>query len=102
MAEAARQGDRFEVVRLDVEFHRCLWKIADHKLLLQTLEGFILKISMYLSVQTHLYTDLNAGIADHQLLLGAIRDKDEILALSILTKHIQDALNDVVEYAHKN
>lgn len=102
MAEAARQGDRFQVVRLDVEFHRCLWKIADHKLLLQTLEGFILKISMYLSVQTHLYSDLNAGIADHQLLLGAIRGKDEIEALAILTRHIQDALKDVVDYAHKN
>ena len=102
MTDAARQGDRFKVVRLDVEFHRCLWKIADHKLLLQTLEGFILKISMYLSVQTHLYHDLNAGIADHQLLLSAIRNKDEARALSILTRHFQDAFQDVVDYAHKN
>ncbi len=102
MNEAARLGDRYEVVKLDLDFHRYLWKIADHKLLLQTLEGFILKISMYLSVQTHLYEDLIAGIADHQLLLCAIRDHDEELALSIMSRHIQEALQVVVDYAHKN
>ncbi len=102
MNDAARMGDRFEVVKLDVEFHRRLWKIADHKLLIQTLETFIVKISMYLSVQTHLYEDLIAGIADHQLLLSAIHDKDEALALAILSKHIGDALHVVVDYAHKN
>lgn len=102
MNEAARQGDRSQVVKLDIDFHRYLWKIADHKLLLQTLEAFILKISMYLSVQTHLYEDLIAGIADHELLLCAIRDKDEDLALSILSRHINEALRVVVDYAHKN
>ncbi len=102
MNEAARLGDRYQVVKLDLDFHRCLWKIADHKLLLQTLEAFILKISMYLSVQTHLYEDLIAGIADHQLLLCAIGDKDVETALSIMSRHINVALQVVVDYAHKN
>ncbi len=102
MNEAARLGDRYQVVKLDLDFHRYLWKIADHKLLLQTLEAFILKISMYLSVQTHLYEDLIAGIADHQLLLCAIRDHDEEQALSIMSRHINEALQVVVDYAHKN
>lgn len=102
MNEAAHQGDRSQVVKLDLDFHRYLWRIADHKLLIQTLETFILKISMYLSVQTHLYEDLITGIADHQLLLCAIRDKDEALASSILSRHITEALQVVVDYAHKN
>ncbi len=102
MNEAARLGDRYQVVKLDLDFHRYLWKIADHKLLLQTLEGFILKISMYLSVQTHLYEDLIAGIADHQLLLCAIGDQDLETALSIMSRHINEALQVVVDYAHKN
>jgi len=101
MTDAARQGDLFRVVNLDVEFHRKLWIFADHKLLQQTLEGFILKISMYLSVQTHLYSDLNAGIADHRLLLAAIRDRDEDQAISILTRHISDALQVVLDFAQK-
>jgi DNA-binding GntR family transcriptional regulator len=102
MTDAARRGDLFRVVNLDVEFHRNIWKIADHKLLLQTLEGFILKISMYLSVQTHLYEDLNAGISDHFLLLAAIRDQNESEASSILTRHINDALQIVLDYARMN
>ena len=101
MTDAARQGDLFRVVKLDVEFHRNLWIIADHKLLQQTLEGFVLKISMYLSVQTHLYSDVNAGIADHNLLLAAIRDRNESEALSILTRHITDALQVVLDFAQK-
>ncbi len=101
MTDAARLGDLFRVVNLDVEFHRKLWIIADHRLLQQTLEGFILKISMYLAVQTHLYNDLNTGIADHRLLLAAIRDRNEDEAIAILTRHIGDALQVVLDYAQK-
>jgi GntR family transcriptional regulator, gluconate operon transcriptional repressor len=102
MTGAAQAGDLTRVVRLDVDFHRRLWAIADHKLLQETLEGFILKISMYLSVQTHLYEDLNAGIADHDLLLAALRQRDEAQAVSILTRHINDALQVVLNYARKS
>lgn len=99
MSEAAQRGDLDQVVDLDVEFHRAIWKIADHKLLLQTLEGFILKISMYLSFQTHLYEDLYAGISDHKLLLAAIRAHNEKEASEILKKHINDAIKVLLEFA---
>jgi DNA-binding GntR family transcriptional regulator len=99
MSEAAQRGDLDLVVDLDVDFHREIWKIADHKLLLQTLEGLILKISMYLSFQTHLYEDLYAGISDHKLLLTAIHERKEKAASSILKKHINDAVKVLLDYA---
>jgi len=102
MFEAARSGNLAQVVQLDIDFHRTLWRIAGHRMLQQTLEEYISKISMYLSVQTHLYQDLNLGIADHQLILDAIRDKNEAAAIECLSRHLNDAAQVVLDFAYRH
>jgi DNA-binding GntR family transcriptional regulator len=91
MSEAAKVGDPSMVTKLDFEFHREIWEIADHRLLKEVLEGITTQIRMFLSVHTHLYDDLAVGISDHEALLETLRKRDSKGATEGIRNHLEEA-----------
>ncbi len=98
MFAAANDGDHAKVLELDLEFHRQIWEIADHQRLKSMLKELTTQVRMYIAVQTKIYDDLAAGIADHQILLDAIRDQNEEIGTQTMRKHLQLAADMVTEY----
>lgn len=93
--EAAKEGNPSRVTDLDFQFHTQIWKMADHELLMQVLQGITTQIRMFLAVQTHLYDDLAEGISDHQKLLDALKKQDGETGAKIMKDHLQVA-EDVI------
>lgn len=98
MFTAANNGAHAKVLDLDLEFHRQIWEIADHQRLKNVLKELTTQIRMYIAVQTNIYDDLAAGVADHQILLDSIRDRDEKVGTQTLRKHLQLAADMVSDY----
>ena len=98
MFAAAQDGDHTKVLELDLEFHRQIWEIADHQRLKNMLKELTTQVRMYIAVQTKIYDDLAAGIADHQILMGAIRDQNEEIGTQTMRKHLQLAADMVTDY----
>lgn len=98
MFTAAKDGDHAKVLDLDLEFHRQTWKISDHHRLQNMLEELTTQVRMYIAVQTKIYDDLAAGVADHQILLDTIRDRDVNIGTQTLRKHLQLAADMVSDY----
>jgi GntR family transcriptional regulator of gluconate operon len=101
MFESAKHADLAQVVGYDLDFHRAIWKIADHQRLLLVLEELSLQIKIYLAVQTKLYEDLAVGIADHHEIFKAIQNKDGNRAATLMRDHLESASNTVIAYAHQ-
>jgi DNA-binding GntR family transcriptional regulator len=101
MFESAKHADLAQVVGYDLDFHRAIWKIANHQRLLLVLEELSLQIKIYLAVQTKLYEDLAVGIADHHEIFKAIQNKDGNRAATLMRDHLESAANTVIAYAHQ-
>jgi len=98
MFAAAHEGNHAKVLELDLKFHRQTWQIADHHRLQNMLKELATQVRMYIAVQTKIYDDLAAGIADHQILLNALRDRDADNGTSTLRKHLELAADMVTNY----
>jgi DNA-binding GntR family transcriptional regulator len=98
MFNAAKDGDEKEVLQLDIAFHRLIWEIADHRLIQDSLETIITRLKMYIAVQTKIYDDLVKGIADHRILLDALRDRNAERGIEALNQHLQLAIEMVLKY----
>lgn len=99
MMDAASDGELSKVIKLDLRFHQALWRVADHRLLEETLDGLLSQIRMYLHVHTLLYEDLARGVADHELLMTAIEDRDAERAIAYMEKHLDEAAEVVASWA---
>ena len=98
MFNAAKSGDERDVLRLDIAFHRMIWGIADHRLIQASLEAIITRLKMYIAVQTKIYDDLLKGIADHRIILDALRSRNEERGIEALKQHLQLAIEMVLKY----
>jgi DNA-binding GntR family transcriptional regulator len=95
---AAKSGDERKVLDLDIAFHRQIWGIADHRLIQASLEEIITRLKMYIAVQTKIYDDLLKGIADHKIILDALRSRNEAIGIEALRQHLQLAAEMVLKY----
>jgi len=98
----ARLGNKPRVIEKDLEFHQKIWKMTGHRRLRNVLEELKVQIIVYLIVNTNLYSDLAAGIADHELILDAIRNKDEAEAVKVMTEHLNQAAELVSIFIRQN
>ena len=94
---ASRRGDRADLSRLDVSFHRLICQTADHERLLRTWDSMSTLISL-LSRQVigAQYDDLEAVPARHQLLVDVIRQGDVDAATAAIKGHIESVAQSVV------
>ena len=98
MFKAAEDGNHAKVLELDLEFHGQIWEIADHHRLQNTLKELVTQVRMYIAVQTKIYDDLASGVADHRILLEAIRERDKEVGTQTMRKHLQLAADMVSDY----
>lgn len=99
---AAKSGDERKVLDLDIAFHRQIWGIADHHLIQASLEEIIMRLKMYIAIQTKIYDDLSKGIADHKIILDALRSRNEAIGIEALRQHLRLAAEMVLKYFRNN
>jgi len=101
MFKAADAGDRAQVLDLDLQFHRQIWEMADHQRLKNILTEIATQVRTYVALQTKLYDDLVGGISDHQELLEALRNRDEVNATNTMRNHLEVAARTVLDYCRR-
>lgn len=100
MHAAAAERDMREVYELDYEFHRTLWEIAEHDLLLEVISGLRARISRFLYEANGALpdTELDHHIDSHDLLIDVLRDGDLVQAQAEMTRHVLGAKRRIVEH----
>ncbi len=91
MREAAQRGQVRQVSDLDAEFHRALWQMADHGMLLEVASGLYGRLRRFLYEVTGSLSDseLQAHVDDHFQLLAALKSRDITVAQQAITQHIR-------------
>lgn len=99
MFVVASSGDAQALIDRDLHFHELLWKKAGHRRLEQMLKDLMSQVRVYLAINTRAYSDLSAGVADHQGILDAIRTGSGELAAARMAAHLRDASEVVTDFA---
>jgi len=100
MRRAAAQGDVRQVYELDYAFHRMLWEIAEHDLLLDVTASLRARISRFLYETNQLLTEaeLDAHIASHKIFIDVLTKRDTEAARAEVTRHIQGGKARILSY----
>jgi DNA-binding GntR family transcriptional regulator len=100
MREAAAQGDFQQVYEYDYDFHRTLWEIAEHSMMLEVGEGLRSRISRFLYEATSALpaTQLTMHVDSHDNLIEIIKAGDIVAAQEEITSHILGAKHRIVTY----
>lgn len=97
MVKSARAGDVEEMFALDQKFHRTLWQMANHQLLMTTvaqlrgrIDGFIRSANNALSP-----SELTAHAESHYLIVDALASGDKDRLLEEISHHIETATDRI-------
>jgi DNA-binding GntR family transcriptional regulator len=92
MREAASPQDAERIYELDLEFHRALWEIAGHTLLLEVVSNLRSRISWFLHEAAHTGGfQFDIYVAAHEHLLRVLQDRDVAAARAAIADHIKEA-----------
>lgn len=93
MRRAADEGQRQRVFELDALYHRMLWQIAEHAILLEVVSGLRSRISRFLYESTMALTpsELDAHVDGHEPLIGVLERGEVEVAKDFITQHISAA-----------
>ncbi|MCP8939103.1 GntR family transcriptional regulator [Alsobacter sp. SYSU M60028] len=89
MEEAARQGDRYELARLDTVFHRQLCGLTGNEVLLRTWEPLSLQLTIIFGLSA-MQKDLGPIADEHTDIIEGLRSKDAKSLASLMREHIVD------------
>jgi DNA-binding GntR family transcriptional regulator len=100
MRSAAALGDLRQVYELDYEFHRILWEIAEHDLLLEVTASLRARISRFLYETNELLTgsELDAHIDSHDTFVDVLNTRDAEAARTEVMRHIQGGKARILSY----
>ncbi len=91
MRHVAIRGEGNELVELDMEFHRHLYSLSNHHLLIDTLKrlsGQIQSFILATKVIYSLFPTLDAVVETHEPILSALRERDHQKARQTIHDHI--------------
>lgn len=93
MRDAAYRQDYRQIFEQDVQFHRALWQIAGHDLLLEVASGLYARISrfLYAAVMAQAEEGLDAVVDGHYDLIEVFDRGDLEAAKALITEHIVSA-----------
>ena len=100
MRKTAEQGDAAELIELDLQFHKKLYALSNHGMLIDLLNGLSRQTHMFIVLTKVVYTLFPTlqDVADsHQPLLEAIRNRNIQAASFEIQKHINDVGNRIFE-----
>ncbi len=87
---ASQRGDRNELARSDLAFHKTLFELSDHRPLLKVWQDVVsgsLQMLVSYTTPTHPVGD---SVKNHQIIIDSIVDKDIDKTHAILVRHIED------------
>ncbi len=91
MALAADRGDVAAGIEAHLSFHRFLYELADHRLLLDLWKSWETQLRLFLAVDHRSYDDLRQVAAEHARLLEIIESGDLRAIRKELAHHVHDA-----------
>ncbi|GGA55224.1 GntR family transcriptional regulator [Pelagibacterium lentulum] len=91
MTEAAAHDDFEALMVADQGFHRTLISLSDHAILLSVWDNLFLRIHQIMALRNKANRDLNDVARNHLPIVAALRKKDIILAISLISDHTRSA-----------
>lgn len=91
MARAAEAGNFEALMAADEAFHRTLISLSDHALLLSLWGNMFLRIHQIMALRNSANRDLGQVARNHLPIVKALRDKDLVKALSLISDHTRSA-----------
>jgi len=100
MRAAKESTDYQRLYAKDYDFHRTLWEIADHSILLEIVASLRSRISRFLYEATSVLPQVDASlhVDSHGHLIDILKSKDVVAAQAEITQHILDAKNRILTY----
>lgn len=92
MAEAARRGDLQAVSDADLRFHETLVSVSGSRRLVRMARTLMVESRMCLSALQTTYPDSTVRVSEHAEIIAAIQAGDEALAVTLLERHMEDAV----------
>lgn len=100
--EYALNGNVEQLLKMDVEFHECIFKAANNKKLHQLINSLWEQVYRFRVTYISDYDSSVNIIKEHELILDAIKNGDSELAKKYATEHIEKAEQFMIERATKN
>lgn len=96
MRKAASAQNQQELVELDLSFHEQIVRMSDHNLALNLWQQIAVGVKRCLHTQHRAYTFLDEVVGTHPTIVTAIAEQNEILAIQILSEHINESAENIV------
>ena len=102
MRNAAANKDVHGVSDQDYLFHRVLWEIADHRLLLEVVASLGARINRFLHEANGILTaeQLDAHVVAHEQLIKVLQRGDALRAQDEMTQHVLSAKSRILNYCN--
>jgi DNA-binding GntR family transcriptional regulator len=102
MRNAAINQDVHGVSDQDYLFHRVLWEIADHRLLLEVVSTLGARINRFLHEANGILTaeQLDAHVIAHEQLIKVLQRGDVLQAQDEMTQHVLSAKSRILNYCN--
>ena len=97
MRAAAQDGDLSRLVDIDLRFHEFLLECADHELVLKLWHVLEVGIKRCLHTRHVIYTFLDEVVGSHPTLVTALRDRNLVWAVQIMSDHIAESVGNILE-----
>ncbi len=98
ITEMAEKKDVIEVARLNMQFHRKILELSDHKRLYDTWQGLLAQTQMLSAMTTEYYTSLIDIRKSHEILLNALITGDREHIKECFENHILKSMNELITY----
>lgn len=105
MKQVADEGDTAALIELDLQFHKKLYALSGHGMLIDLLNGLSRQTHLFIVLTKVVYTifpTLQEVAQSHEPLLEAIRRKDLEGARFEIQKHVSDVGSRTVEIMQKD
>ncbi len=88
ISQAMKKNDYFGSSRADLDFHRCIWKIAANQTLYEVLDNLAAPLFAFISiVRSRRRDNLRRVVHSHQKILDALKEGDPAAIRAVITAH---------------
>ena len=101
IVEMAEKKDVIEVSRLNMQFHKKIMELSNHKRLYDTWQSLLAQTQMLSAMTTEYYTSLIDIRKSHKVLLDALVTGDRDLIRKSFETHILKSMNELLDFLGK-
>ncbi len=101
IVEMAEKKDVIEVSRLNMQFHKKIMELSNHKRLYDTWQSLLAQTQMLSAMTTEYYTSLIDIKKSHEILLDALVTGDRDHIKKSFEHHILKSMNELLDFLKK-